>query len=172
VEASNLTIRPKQPRDTASVREVNLSAFPTSAEADLVDALRSAGTPTISLVAVVDGSIVGHILFSPVTLAKWLDLKVMGLAPMAVRPAWQRRGIGSALVAAGVEACRQRGSGAIVVLGHARFYPRFGFVPASRFGIGCAYDVPDDHFMALELEAGSLSGKPGTIHYHPAFAGF
>ena len=89
-----------------------------------------------------------------------------------MRPEWQRQGIGSALVAAGIESCRQRGSEAIVVLGHARFYPRFGFVPASRFGIRCEYDVPDDHFMALELDPGILTGKPGTIRYHPAFAGF
>lgn len=170
--AGDLTIRPEQPRDIPSVREVNLSAFPTSAEADLVDALRDAAAPTISLVADRLETVVGHIFFSPVTLANWPDVKVMGLAPMAVGPAWQRQGIGSALVAAGVESCRQRGSEAIVVLGHARFYPRFGFVPASRFGIRCEYDVPDDHFMALELEPGILSGKSGTIQYHPAFAGF
>jgi putative acetyltransferase len=172
VEAGNLTIRPEQPRDIPSVREVNLSAFPTSAEADLVDALRQAAAPTISLVADLGESIVGHICFSPVTLTNWPDLRVMGLAPMAVRATWQRQGIGSALVTAGVESCRQRGSEAIVVLGHTTFYPRFGFVPASRFGIRCEYDVPDDHFMALELEPGILSGKSGTIQYHPAFAGF
>ena len=137
-----------------------------------MDALRDAASPIISLVATIDGSLVGHILFSPVTLAKWPDLKVMGLAPMAVRPAWQRQGIGSALAAAGVESCRQLGSEAVVVLGHAGFYPRFGFVPASRFGIGCEYDAADENFMALELAPGILTGKPGTIRYHPAFAGF
>jgi putative acetyltransferase len=166
-----LTIRLEQPRDIPPVREVNLSAFPTSAEANLVDALRKAAIPTISLVGVLGGSVVGHIFFSPVTLAGWPDLKAMGLAPMAVGPAWQRQGIGSALVAAGVNSCRQRGSEAIVVLGHARFYPRFGFAPASRFGIRCEYDVPDDHFMALELVPDVLRGKSGTIQYHPAFAG-
>jgi putative acetyltransferase len=167
-----LTIRHEQPYDIPSVREVNLSAFPTPAEANLVDALRQAAIPTISLVGDLGGSVVGHILFSPVTLTGWPELKAMGLAPMAVGPARQRQGIGSALVAAGVESCRQRGSEAIVVLGHARFYPRFGFVPASRFGIRCEYDVPDDHFMALELVPDILSGKAGTIQYHPAFAGF
>ena len=170
--ASDLTIRPEGPRDIPSVREVNLSAFPTPAEADLVDALRNTAAATISLVADLGDSVVGHICFSPVTLTNWPEVKVMGLAPMAVRPGWQRQGIGSTLVAAGVESCRQLGSGAVVVLGHARFYPRFGFVPASRFGIGCEYDVPDDHFMALELQPGILSGKSGTIRYHAAFAGF
>jgi putative acetyltransferase len=167
-----LTIRPEQPRDIPSVREVNLSAFPTPAEADLVDVLRIAAAPAISLVADLDESVVGHIFFSPVTLANWPDLRVMGLAPLAVGSRWQRRGIGSALVAAGVESCRQRGCEAIVVLGHAGFYPRFGFVPASRFGIGCEYDVPDDHFMALELQRGILRDKSGTVRYHSAFAGF
>jgi putative acetyltransferase len=172
VRAGHLTIRLEQPPDIPSVRDVNRSAFPTSAEADLVDVLRTAAAPIISLVADIDESIVGHILLSPVTLGTWPDLKVMGLAPMAVRPPWQRQGIGSALAAAGIESCRQLGSEAIVVLGHARFYPRFGFVPASRFGIGCEYDVADEHFMVLELDPGILSGRPGTIRYHPAFAGF
>jgi putative acetyltransferase len=74
------------------------------------------------------------------------------------------------MVRAGLDRCRQLQCGALVVLGHPGFYPRFGFTPASRFGITCEYDVPDDVFMALELEAGALRGKKGTIRYHPAFA--
>ncbi len=93
----------------------------------------------------------------------------MGLAPMAVLPVHQRRGIGSSLVRAGLEACTQLGFAAVIVLGHAEYYPRFGFQPASRFALRCEYDVPDDVFMALELEAGILTGKTGTIQYHPAF---
>jgi putative acetyltransferase len=89
---------------------------------------------------------------------------------MAVLPARQRHGIGSALVNEGLKQCRQLGFSAVVVLGHAEYYPRFGFTPASRFGLGCEYDVPDDVFMVLELEQGALNGKAGTIHYHPAFA--
>lgn len=116
------------------------------------------------------GSIVGHILFSPVTLSGHAELKIMGLAPMAVQPAEQRRGIGSALVRAGLERCRQRGCGAVVVLGHPEYYPRFDFLPASRFDIGCEYEVPDEVFMALEVEPGFLRGKSGTIRYHAAFA--
>lgn len=94
----------------------------------------------------------------------------MGLAPMAVMPAAQRRGIGSALIRSGLERCAQLGYSAVVVLGHPEYYPRFGFVPASRFGIGCEYEVPDEVFMALELEPGALTGMSGTIRYHPAFA--
>ena len=94
----------------------------------------------------------------------------MGLAPMAVSPAVQRKGIGSALVRAGLEECSRLGSCAVVVVGHAEYYPRFGFVPASRFGFVSEYDVPDEIFMAIELTQGALRGKGGTISYHPAFA--
>lgn len=165
-----MLIRDELPEDVAGVRAVNQAAFETSAEADLVDALRAQAEPFVSLVADEAGSIAGHICFSPVALSGHDELKIVGLAPMAVLPEQQRRGIGSALVRAGLERCRQLGCAAIVVLGHAEFYPRFGFVPASRFGIESEYDVPDEVFMALELEAGVLSGKAGTIRYHAAFA--
>lgn len=149
---------------------MNLAAFGMSAEADLVDVLREQAEPVVSLVAEEDGTIVGHILFSPVTLVGHPQLKIMGLAPMAVVPARQRKRIGSALIRQGLEACRRLGVGAVVVLGHAGYYPRFGFLPASRYGIGCEYDVPDDVFMILELVEGILQGKSGTIRYHSAFA--
>lgn len=148
---------------------MNVSAFDTSAEADLVDALRESAQPLVSLVAERDGQIVGHIMFSPVTLAGHADAKLMGLAPMAVAPPHQRQGIGSLLVDAGLAQCGQLGFGAVVVLGHAAYYPRFGFVPASRFGLTCAYDVPDDVFMAVELQPDVLRDKTGTIRYHAAF---
>lgn len=163
-------IRPERAEDIASVHALNRAAFETSIEADLVDALRERAKPIISLVADEAGSIVGHILFSPVTLSGCAELKIMGLAPMAVLPAEQRRGIGSALVRAGLERCQQIGCSAVVVLGHPEYYPRFNFVPASRFGVSCEYEVPDEVFMALELESGILRGKSGTIRYHAAFA--
>ena len=163
-------VRPEQPMDVGRIRHVNRIAFETSTEADLVDALREQAEPIISLVADDGGAIVGHILFSPVTLSSQPDLFIMGLAPMAVTPARQRQGIGSALVRAGLEECRRLGVGAVIVLGHAGFYPRFGFTPASRAGLASEYDVPDNVFMALELDDGVLRGKTGTIRYHPAFA--
>lgn len=165
-----MDIRLERRDEAAAVAAVNRAAFETNLEADLVDALRETAEPIVSLVADDKGSIVGHILFSPVTLSGHPGLKIMGLAPMAVLPSAQRRGIGSALVHAGLDRCRHIGAGAVVVLGHPTYYPRFGFVPASRFGIGCEYDVPDDVFMALELDRGSLRGMTGTIRYHEAFS--
>jgi putative acetyltransferase len=165
-----MTIRPEIAADTEAIRGVHQAAFETNTEADLVDLLREQAESVVSLVAHEGESLVGHILFSPVTLSGHPELRIMGLAPMGVLPAKQRRGIGSALVRAGIESCRQLGSAGVIVLGHSEYYPRFGFVPASRFGIGCEYDVPDEVFMALELVTGAFSGKSGTIHYHAAFA--
>jgi putative acetyltransferase len=165
-----MDIRSERITDVAAVRALNRAAFATTTEADLVDALREQAEPVISLVAEDTGSIVGHILFSPVTLSGHAELKIMGLAPMAVLPAVQRRGIGSALVRVGLERCEQLGVGAVIVLGHAEYYPRFGFMPASRFHIASEYDVPDGVFMALELESDVLREKSGTIRYHAAFA--
>src|SRR5690242_5711753 len=113
-----MRIRHERPADAAQVRQVNLAAFETSAEADLVDALRQQATPLVSLVAEDVGMIVGHILFSPVTLASAPGLTLMGLAPMAVVPAKQRQGIGSSLVRDGLEQCRHLDVAAVVVLGH------------------------------------------------------
>jgi putative acetyltransferase len=165
-----MNIRSEQRADIPAIRELNCAAFDASVEADLVDVLRQQAAPIVSLVADDAGSVVGHIFFSPVTLPGHADVTIMGLAPMAVRPARQRQGIGSALMRAGLAECRQLGFAAVVVLGHPGYYPRFGFVPASRFKIGCEYDVPDDVFMALELESDALKGKTGTIRYHAAFA--
>jgi putative acetyltransferase len=162
-------IRPERPEDIPGIRHVNRSAFETAAEADLVDALRKQAHPILSLVAVDGGEVVGHILFSPMTLPSHPDAQIMGLAPMAVLPARRRQGIGSSLVRAGLDECRRLGCSAVVVLGHAAYYPRFGFVPASTFGLRSEYDVPDDVFLAIELAAGGLRHAAGTIRYHTAF---
>jgi putative acetyltransferase len=164
-----MIVRDEHPRDRAAVRAVNLAAFDTSAEADLVDTLRAQAHPIVSLVAEVDGEVVGHILLSPVTLDGHPELRLMGLAPMAVAPAHQRQGIGSALVRAGLERCRQLDIGAVVVLGHPSYYPRFGFAPSVRFGIRCEYEAPDEAFMLIELRPGCLRGMAGTVRFHPAF---
>lgn len=165
-----MLIRAEKERDRDTVFNVNGSAFETPAEATLVDVLREQVQPIVSLVAEDIGNVVGHIMFSPVLLSGYPDLKVMGLAPMAVAPEYQRKGIGSALVRSGLEQCRQLGFVAVVVLGHPEYYPRFGFSPASRFGIDSDYDVPEGVFMALELEPESLRGKNGRVKYNAAFS--
>jgi putative acetyltransferase len=168
--SSAIAIRAERAEDLPGIREVNVAAFETPFEADLVEALRERARPLVSLVAVDGAQIVGQILFSPVTLLSHPHEPIMGLAPIAVAPARQRQGIGSALVRAGVEECRRQGAHAVVVLGHADYYPRFGFVPASTFGLRSEYEVPDDVFMALELEPGALHEKAGTVRYHQAFS--
>jgi putative acetyltransferase len=163
-------IRPETPSDDAAVRDINVAAFGRDTEARLVALLREQARPLVSLVAQEGRALVGHIMFSPVSLQGFTRL-MMGLAPMAVTPARQRQGIGSALVRAGLESCADIGAEAVVVLGHPDFYPRFGFLPAVRFGLGCEYDVPAEAFMAIELEPHALRGIAGTVSYHPAFAG-
>jgi len=163
-------IRVEKENDRDAVFAVNASAFETPAEATLVDVLREHAQPVVALVAEENGNVVGHIMFSPVSLSENPDLKLMGLAPMAVAPEHQRKGIGSALVRAGLEQCRQLGFVAVVVLGHPEYYPRFSFSPSSRFGIDSEYEVPEDVFMAIELVPDALNGKTGTAKFHYAFS--
>lgn len=162
-------IREETDTDRDSVRAINLAAFDTAAEADLVDALRHQASPAISLVAEHRGDLVGHILFTPVEIGDHPTLRPMGLAPMAVLPEFHNRGIGSELVRHGIGWCRGLGIDAVVVLGHPEFYPRFGFRPASTWGLRCEYEVPDEAFMALELVPGALLDVSGQVRYHPAF---
>ncbi|MBS0347356.1 MAG: N-acetyltransferase [Proteobacteria bacterium] len=164
-----MRIRNETPADEAAVREVNLAAFESPAEADLVEALRGHTFPYVSLVADDKGIVAGHILFTPVHLPGHPRARLMALAPMAVRPEYQRSGVGSALVIEGLRQAREAGAGAVVVLGHPAYYPRFGFVPASRHGIGCSYQVPDEAYLVVELQPGHLDGLSGTVQYHAAF---
>lgn len=163
-------IRSETPQDVSAVRKVNLEAFNSPYEANLVDRLRSEGVHLLSLVAAKNERIVGHILFSPVKIdTPDGPFEVAGLAPMAVYPHVQRSGIGSALIRTSLQILRERKVPAIVLLGHPEYYPRFGFRPASEFGIRYGYRVPDEAFMAIELQEGCLAGHPGLAKYHPAF---
>jgi putative acetyltransferase len=164
-----MVVRVEQPGDAVGIRETNELAFESPLEAGLVDALRSA-KDYLSLVATLDEQVVGHILFTPVTLEPSVDLRIAGLAPMAVRPEHQRRGVGGKLIRAGLDECRRSGYSAVVVLGHPEYYPRFGFVPAHTFGLTCEFPSPPEAFMAIELDAGALSGIGGVVHYLPQFA--
>ena len=167
----NVRVRHETELDWPAVHAVNRSAFGTSVEANIVDALRRKSSRLISLVAEVDGVLVGHIMFSPVSLEEHRDINIMGLAPMAVAPPQQGKGIGAALVVEGLSECRRLGCRAVVVLGHPEYYPRFGFDRAANYGIRSEWDVPDDVFMITELEAGALHGVTGVIGYDAAFAG-
>ena len=164
-----MLIREEKPEDIAGIRAVVSAAFARAAEADIVDLLRQRAQPFISLVAEHDGQIVGHILFTPVSLSGSVDTRLMGLAPMAVAPQYQVRGVGTALVLTGFEHLRLQGTTAVVVVGHPGYYPRFGFARGSSFGLKTEYNVPDDVFMACELDPGSLQSVNGLISYHPAF---
>jgi putative acetyltransferase len=170
VSGDHMLIRSEEEHDRSAVHALNISVFETPSEANLVNALRQQALPVVSLVAEENGAIVGHIMFSPVSLSGHPSLKVMGLAPMAVTPEHQQKGIGSALVRAGLEQCRQLGFVAVVVLGHPKYYPRFGFSPSSHFDIDCEYEVPEEVFMAIELQQEALSGKTGRVQFHAAFS--
>ncbi|MFG2606412.1 GNAT family N-acetyltransferase [Streptomyces sp. NPDC048514] len=154
--------------DIPGIREINIAAFGTPAEADLVDALRAdpAWIEGLSLVShEEDGTLVGHALLTRCRIG---DAPALCLAPVAVRPAHQRTGAGSAAVRAALAAAESMGECHVVVLGHPAYYPRFGFSRASAHGIGLSIDVPDEALMALTLD----SERPlpaGTVHYAAPF---
>jgi len=164
-----LEIRNERPDDCAAIREVNVRAFGNNEAADLVELLRNRNKATISLVAVSGLSVVGHVMFSPVTISNAPEgFRGIGLAPLAVLPEFQKSGIGSELTQAGLELCRQMGYDAVVVLGHTSYYPRFGFSRAKDYGLDNEYNA-DAAFMVLELKAGSLRGVDGLVRYAPEF---
>ena len=140
-------------------------------EADLVDALRANGHLTLSLVAEVDGEVVGHIGFSPATISSTGgDWTALALGPLAVLPSRQRTSVGSALVREGLRQCVEMGHDVVFLLGHPTYYPRFGFVPSKPKGVWWANN-PDDalHFMLAELRPGALAGRIGAMRFSPEF---
>lgn len=166
-----IIVRAERTEDLEAIHRINERAFGQPNEANLVDALRANATPFISLVAIVNEQVTGHISFSPVTIqSENGNFTAIGLAPMSVLPEYQNQGIGSRLVREGLRECQRLGHDIVVVLGHPNYYPRFGFAPASLKGLRSEYDVPDEVFMVTELRDGALGGRRGVVKYHAEFA--
>ena len=163
-----IEIREERSDDVPAVRDLNRRAFWQDQESNIVDALRANGAALLSLVATLNGQVVGHIMYSPLSI----DGKFEGaaLGPMAVLPQCQRRGIGSRLIEAGNRKLKDDGCPFIIVVGHADYYPRFGFKPASEHGIKCEWDVPDNVFMLLVLDQAKMAGVAGLAKYRPEFS--
>jgi len=162
-------IRPETPADQVAVRTIQTEAFATPAEADLVTALHNAGLASVALVATLNERAVGHVLLSPVSLRGICAADGgLGLAPLAVVPAHQGQGIGGWLVVAAIAAARRLGARYLVVLGDAAWYARFGFEPATRYGLANEYGAGDE-FQVLRLRAGALPPEGGLIRYAPPF---
>ncbi len=169
----SVTVRPERPADREAIRGVNIEAFGRNDEADLVDALRRSGRLSISLLAIENDRAVGHIAFSPVTIGDGSgSLTCLGLAPMAVVPAFQGRGTGSRLIASGLRQCRARGADLVFVLGYPGYYSRFGFTPALANGLRWEHEAPPGAFMVLELTAGTLEAAGGVVRFAREFDAF
>ncbi|NIO10636.1 MAG: GNAT family N-acetyltransferase, partial [Deltaproteobacteria bacterium] len=165
-----VTVLHERPEDARAIRFVLEEVFGQSTEADLIDALRRRGALILSLVALREDEVVGHIAFSPVTIeSAESSFDAIGLGPMAVLPAYQGKGIGSELVRMGLKLCRQAGHEIVVVVGHPAFYGKFGFVSTRHRGLHCEFDVPADAFMVMELRQGALAGRGGLVKYQPEF---
>ena len=158
-------LRSEQPGDIEGIRSILCAAFPTDAESQLVDALRANGKAITSLVAVNEEQVLGHIMFSPVSTAPPGELRGIGLAPVAVHPNVQLQGIGSTLIRAGLRTCKELGYDYCVVLGDPRYYQRFGFETASRYGLQNEYGV-EEEFMVIFFSSHVTSGP---VMYAPEF---
>jgi putative acetyltransferase len=166
-----MIVRPETPSDYEAIDELLRSAFGGAKECQLVRLVRASDNyvPDLTLVAEENGQVVGHIMFSYVTLKGDEEFRVLSLACMAVTPERQRSGIGGALVEAGLERAEERGEPLVIVVGHPTYYPRVGFEPASRYGIERpSADIPDDAFMVRRL-SGYSERHRGRAVYPPAF---
>jgi putative acetyltransferase len=163
-------IRDETTADAAAVRQVIVAAFKSRIEADLVDRLRAHGKIAAALVATLGNAVAGHIMLTDVALrGTGLPPRGAALAPLAVRPAMQRRGIGSDLARAAIARAREVGYGFMVVLGDPAYYRRFGFAAGAALGLACEFDAPLEAFMAMELSPGALAGARGLVQYEPEF---
>ncbi len=161
---TGLRIRTEDAADRETIGQINRLAFGQDDEGRLVDALREGGFMRLSLVAEVDGQAMGHILFSAIRIVDGGEI----VNALAVAPERQRQGVGSALVRAGLDRCRNDGHRIVIVVGHPGFYPRFGFSPKLAERLQSEY--AGDAFMALEFVPGALDGVTGEVRYSPPFA--
>ncbi len=166
-----IEIRKEKQKDYDKIRIVNDQAFGQPDEGRIVDKLRESCKEIVSLVAVSDNEIIGHIFFSPVTIETQTGfVKGMGLAPMAVLPEFQNRGVGSMLVNEGVRIIENMSCPFVIVLGHETYYPRFGFERASKFGLKCQWEgVPDEAFMVMIIDESAMKGISGIAKYRDEF---
>jgi predicted N-acetyltransferase YhbS/catechol 2,3-dioxygenase-like lactoylglutathione lyase family enzyme len=169
--SGTVRIRRERPEDIPIIHQINVAAFKSEGEANLVDRLRAHGAGLLSLVAVLDGQVVGNIYFSPMTITDEDGhiTEAVGLAPLAVLPDFQNQGIGSQLASAGLDKLRDMGHKLVIVLGQASYYPRFGFKPTLPYGIRWESEVDEAHFMITELQPGALAGVHGVARYLPEF---
>ena len=163
-----IEIREERADDVAAVRNMNRRAFGQDQESNIVDALRANGAALLSLVATVNDRVVGHIMYSPLSIGG--NVTGAALGPMAVLPEHQRQGIGSKLVKVGNQKLKDAGYPFIIVVGHADYYPRFGFKRANEHGITCEWDLPDDVFMLLVLDQAKMKSVSGLATYRHEFS--
>lgn len=166
-----MKIRQEQKSDHKKVYEINKMAFNQENESMLIEKIRAGDSfvPELSLVAELEGEIVGHILFSKIKMVGEAEYESLALGPMAVVPKHQKQGIGGKLIINGLEIAKKLGFQSVIVVGHKDYYPRFGFEKASLWGIKCPFEVPDEAFMAIELVENSLKNKAGTVQYPKEF---
>lgn len=167
-----LIIRTERKEDYSRITEVIDLAFMQKQEGRLVEKLRKNPDfiPELSLVAEFENQIVGHILFFPIEIKSTnVQFPSLALAPMSVVPEYRRKGVGKRLVSEGLKRAKRMGFKSVIVLGHSEYYPKFGFVPASKWNIKAPFSVPDNVFFAIELAEGGLKGVSGTVEYPEEF---
>ena len=167
-----MIIRAETSLDHHSIFEVNKLAFGKTDESQLINKIRKGNEfiSELSLIAILEKNIVGHILFSKIKIKDQdKEYTSLALAPMAVLPEFQNKGIGSMLVQEGIQKAKKLGFDHVIVLGHKNYYPKFGFEKASKWNIKCPFEVPDENFMAIELKLGSLNEVEGIVEYSAAF---
>lgn len=167
-----MKIRPEEDVDIERIFALNCAVFPTPQEAEIVDALRKSDQLKLSLVAIENNDVVGHIAFSPMGFGDFRSNRnIVALAPMAVASARQKSGIGSRLIKEGLRILKLRGIAGVLLIGHPTYYPRFGFKPVQpNFGFSSEFNVPENVFLGLELIQGGLSCIDETAYFSEEFS--